>query len=83
MTDILSGIGIESCAFGTADDALAYLLEALGHCPLVIVDQGLAGQIKGRIYRNGEGQMARRSFDFDIGICNRRRDDSAFNDLSA
>ncbi|MFJ2684405.1 hypothetical protein ACIOYV_11775 [Pseudomonas sp. NPDC087342] len=47
MTDILSEIGIESCAFGSADDALTYLLEAHGHCPLVIVDQGLPGQIKG------------------------------------
>jgi DNA-binding NtrC family response regulator len=47
MTDILSEIGIESCAFGSADDALTYLLEAHGHCPLVIVDQGLPGQIQG------------------------------------
>jgi len=47
MTDILSEIGVESCAFGSADDALTYLLEAHGHCPLVIVDQGLPGQIQG------------------------------------
>ncbi len=47
MTDILSEIGVESRAFGSADDALTYLLEAHGHCPLLIVDQGLPGQIQG------------------------------------
>ncbi|WP_439878837.1 response regulator [Pseudomonas prosekii] len=47
MTDILSGIGTEPCAFATADDALTYLLEAHCHCPLVVVDQGLPGQIQG------------------------------------
>lgn len=47
MTDILSEIGVECRAFRSADDALTYLLEANGHCPLVIVDQGLPGQIQG------------------------------------
>lgn len=47
MVDILKEIGAQSLAFETADDALTYLLEAHATCPLVIVDQGLPGQIQG------------------------------------
>ena len=47
MTDILVEIGAQSLAFETADDALTYLLQNPVHCPLVIVDQGLPGQIQG------------------------------------
>jgi len=47
MTDILVEIGAQSLAFETADDALTYLLQNPFHCPLVIVDQALPGQIQG------------------------------------
>lgn len=47
MADILHEIGAEVRSFVTADDALTYLLEAQGHCPLVIADQSLPGQIQG------------------------------------
>lgn len=47
MSDILAELGAKSLAFEKADDALMYLLEAHGQCPLVIVDQGLPGQIQG------------------------------------
>jgi DNA-binding NtrC family response regulator len=47
ITDILVEIGAQSLAFETADDALTYLLQNPAHCPLVIVDQGLPGQIQG------------------------------------
>ncbi|WP_178122631.1 response regulator [Pseudomonas izuensis] len=47
MTDILSEIGAQSLAFEAADDALTYFLQHAFHCPLVIVDQGLPGQIQG------------------------------------
>lgn len=47
MTDILAEIGARTLAFETADDALTYLLQNRESCPLVIVDQGLPGQIQG------------------------------------
>lgn len=47
MTDILVEVGAQSLAFETADDALTYLLQNPFHCPLVIVDQALPGQIQG------------------------------------
>lgn len=47
MTDILFEIGAQSLAFETADDALTYILQNRFHCPLVIVDQALPGQIQG------------------------------------
>jgi len=47
MTDILLEIGAESLAFETADDALTYFLQTPLHCPLIIVDQALPGQIQG------------------------------------
>ena len=47
MTDILSEIGAQSMAFETADDALTYMLQNPFHCPLVIVDQALPGQVQG------------------------------------
>ncbi|MGL6246193.1 response regulator [Pseudomonas sp.] len=47
MTDILAEIGANTLAFETADDALTHLLQNQGSCPLVIVDQGLPGQIQG------------------------------------
>ena len=47
MVDILEEVGGKAVAFGTADDALTYLLQSSEHCSLVIVDQGLPGQIQG------------------------------------
>lgn len=47
MVDILEEIGAKALAFGTADDALTYLLQTFEQCSLVIVDQGLPGQIQG------------------------------------
>lgn len=47
MTDILAEIGATVLSFETADDALTYLLQNHGQSPLVIVDQGLPGQIQG------------------------------------
>jgi DNA-binding NtrC family response regulator len=47
MTEILTEVGATAMAFETADDALAYLLQHQGQCPLVVVDQGLPGQIQG------------------------------------
>lgn len=47
MTDILFEIGAQSLSFATAEDALTYLLQNPFHCPLVIVDQALPGQIQG------------------------------------
>lgn len=47
MTGILSEIGAQSLSFETADDALTYFLQNAFHCPLVIVDQALPGQIQG------------------------------------
>ena len=47
MADILAEIAAKVLAFGTADDALTYLLEHRGGCSLAIVDHGLPGQIQG------------------------------------
>ena len=47
MTDILFEIGAESLAFDTADEALTHLLQNPLHCPLVIVDEALPGQVQG------------------------------------
>lgn len=47
MTSILDEIGAETLAFDTADDALTFLLQVQEPCPLVVVDQGLPGQIQG------------------------------------
>ncbi|WP_065257728.1 response regulator [Pseudomonas bananamidigenes] len=47
MADILADIATNVIEFGTADDALTYLLEHRGECSLAIVDHGLPGQIQG------------------------------------
>lgn len=47
MVEILGDIGAETVAFGSADDALIYLLQSTVQCCLVIVDYGLPGQING------------------------------------
>lgn len=47
MLEILSEIGAQARGFDTADDALTHLLEIQGRCPLVVVDQGLPGQVQG------------------------------------
>jgi DNA-binding NtrC family response regulator len=47
MADILKGIGAESLAFETADDALMSMLEERVPCPLVVVDHALPGQVQG------------------------------------
>ncbi|MFK9080214.1 response regulator [Pseudomonas neuropathica] len=47
MTEILTEVGATAMSFETADDALTFLLQHQGSCPLVIVDQGLPGQIQG------------------------------------
>ncbi|WP_367082593.1 response regulator [Pseudomonas sp. HOU2] len=47
MADILADIAADVIEFGTADDALTYLLEHRGECSLAIVDHGLPGQIQG------------------------------------
>ncbi|MCX2898734.1 response regulator [Pseudomonas mandelii] len=47
LTDIMKEIGAETVAFDTADDALTYLLQANGECPLVIADHGVPGQVQG------------------------------------
>lgn len=47
MADILAEIGGRSRVFQTADDALTYMLGSRIHCPLIVVDHGLPGQLKG------------------------------------
>ncbi|QZA96200.1 response regulator [Pseudomonas mandelii] len=47
MVDILTEIGLHSVDFGTADDALIYLLSMPEGCPLVIADHGLPGKLQG------------------------------------
>lgn len=47
MTDIMDEIGAKTVPFATADDALAYLLEAHDECALVIADHGVPGQVQG------------------------------------
>jgi DNA-binding response OmpR family regulator len=48
MMEILSEIGVQSLDFETAGAAFIFLLQTDGNCPLVIVDQGLPGQLQGR-----------------------------------
>ncbi|WP_072432337.1 MULTISPECIES: response regulator [unclassified Pseudomonas] len=47
MASIVDEMGAQTRAFDTADDALTFLLQNSEPCPLVIVDQGLPGQIQG------------------------------------
>ncbi|MBV4475241.1 DNA-binding transcriptional response regulator [Pseudomonas botevensis] len=47
MGDIIIEIGGLPKVFQTADDALTYMLESQLPCPLIVVDQGLPGQLKG------------------------------------
>ncbi|WP_343228924.1 response regulator [Pseudomonas fluorescens] len=47
MVEILEDIGAETVAFGSADEALIYLLQSQVRCCLVIVDYGVPGQING------------------------------------
>ncbi|VVM42136.1 hypothetical protein PS645_00302 [Pseudomonas fluorescens] len=47
MEEIVSDVGGTAISFGTADDALTYLLQTHEQCRLVIVDYGLPGQIQG------------------------------------
>lgn len=47
MMEILSDIGLPLLGFESADDAFMHLSEMRGECPLVIVDQGLPGQLQG------------------------------------
>jgi DNA-binding NtrC family response regulator len=44
---IVEEIGAQTVAFGTADQALVYLLQSKMPCCLVIVDYGVPGQING------------------------------------
>lgn len=47
VQEIMSEVAAETLAFETADDALVFLLQHRYPCPLVIVDQGLPGQLQG------------------------------------
>jgi DNA-binding NarL/FixJ family response regulator len=47
MMEILSDIGLPLLGFESANDAFTHLSEMRGQCPLVIVDQGLPGQLQG------------------------------------
>ena len=47
MSEILSEVGAECVAFGTADDALVHMLGSETRCALIIVDHGLPGGIQG------------------------------------
>lgn len=47
MEEIVSEVGGTAISFGTADDALSYLLQAAESCRLVIADHGVPGRIKG------------------------------------
>ncbi|WLG93841.1 response regulator [Pseudomonas sp. FP198] len=47
MVEILEDVGARTVAFGSADDALIYLLQSQVQCCLVIVDYGVPGQING------------------------------------
>lgn len=47
MEEIVSEVGGKAISFGTADDALTYLLQTHEQCRLVIADHGLPGQIQG------------------------------------
>ncbi|WP_350647189.1 response regulator [Pseudomonas sp. HY13-MNA-CIBAN-0226] len=47
MIEILSDIGVGCIAFGTADDALIYLLQSHRACTMVIADHSVPWQISG------------------------------------
>lgn len=47
MVEIVEDIGAETVAFGSADEALIYLLQSKVQCCLVIVDYSVPGQING------------------------------------
>lgn len=47
MVKILGEIGLRPLDFQSAGDALNYLMGTFDGCPLVIVDQGQPGQLKG------------------------------------
>lgn len=47
VQEIMSEVAAETLAFETADDALVFLLQHHHPCSLVIVDQGLPGQLQG------------------------------------
>lgn len=47
MIEIVMEIGADAKAFGTADDALTYLLQAHDECRMVIADHGVPGQVQG------------------------------------
>lgn len=47
MEEIVSEVGGKAISFGTADDALTYLLQTHEQCRLVIADHGVPGQIQG------------------------------------
>lgn len=47
MEEIVSEVGGTAILFGTADDALTYLLQSAENCRLVIADHGVPGRIKG------------------------------------
>ncbi|MFJ5254037.1 MULTISPECIES: response regulator [unclassified Pseudomonas] len=52
MEEIVSEVGGEVMSFGTADDALTYLLQNAENCRLVIADHGVPGQVKGLEFIN-------------------------------
>lgn len=47
MEEIVSEVGGDAISFGTADDALSYMLQINEKCRLVIADHGVPGQIQG------------------------------------
>lgn len=47
MEEIVSEVGGDAISFGTADDALSYMLQTNEKCRLVIADHGVPGQIQG------------------------------------
>lgn len=47
MEEIVSEVGGDAISFGTADDALSYMLQTNDKCRLVIADHGVPGQIQG------------------------------------
>ncbi|VVO61023.1 response regulator [Pseudomonas fluorescens] len=47
MREILVDVCAQCVAFGTADDALIYLLQSSTRCALIIADHGLPGQVQG------------------------------------
>lgn len=47
MREILADVGAQCVAFGTADEALVYMLGSGTKCSLVVADHGLPGQLQG------------------------------------